>query len=881
MKIFISFVICLMICCDIYAQTAYFWSADVPEDPNINLLLTPKRYNMYEMDIVTGEIKLFLSFDETRFPDSNIPFAYYYISSFEFSRDKQKVYFIDINGELYEYDILADNLKLLLDISPDHNSILATLYTLSYDIFLLNDSTLYITGFTNGYYHINSGTFELVRQCTSINVSNDEIERISRAISVTTHRGKLLAFNAFWSINKYYPEDPEIDERLMQVFTPSGSDNTLNHGLFSSLVSIQKRCEQPELYLVRSRIHTTYSDVFFDRLDITTGTIIPSVISLDFTPFKDPGRRYRLFRTKVYNEKTWEECQRVVDLWGGNDTENNYEVGGLCALSGHRISDSVVWVNNDYPIDSLEIQIQQYTSGQDLQIPSGNYTILNKGNGSWILANNGTSSNADFASAINKIVYVNNGSYQGDVMIWIRAWYDGESGVYSRSTLRMANPLPDAGADVHMSQCAEAATIALSTYLSGTAMRDGHFYTSGGEEVKELWMGDPGEYEYTYVVESQGCTDTSSMRIEVLPSPSPLNYAPVRLCAEEEFTILISGDFAAMRWQDTGSDHPERTLRESGVYYVDLISEEGCVSTDSIVLWYYPAAISTYSKVRMCEGEVYLWDGVALSEPGVYTIILLNESGCDSLYQELTLEYIAAGNLEIPELVEICEGDELSIALPSGFIDVRVDGEPVWDNLHLSGGAYEISALDSNGCTVSQRIEILERAVPRVYTEDVLDLRYESGIALPVSYLGNIVEYEWLPRGGHLDCFDCPYPRLVAPYEGILQVMVEDEIGCRATSSVRISLATEELYLANTISNHPINRSNGVFGLRSNSEVIYDMEVYDRWGNKVYGGRSLSSKNESEGWEPNGQYSPGVYIYVIQLNTATGKRLIKGDVTLL
>ncbi len=92
-----------------------------------------------------------------------------------------------------------------------------------------------------------------------------------------------------------------------------------------------------------------------------------------------------------------------------------------------------------------------------------------------------------------------------------------------------------------------------------------------------------------------------------------------------------------------------------------------------------------------------------------------------------------------------------------------------------------------------------------------------------------------------------------------------------------------ETYIPNVVSmandSRPENQSFGIF-TNDDLAVINLMLIYDRWGNIVYENRSEGS---SMSWGPNSQrFSPGVYVYYIEITKGDGERVIEtGDLTVI
>ena len=113
------------------------------------------------------------------------------------------------------------------------------------------------------------------------------------------------------------------------------------------------------------------------------------------------------------------------------------------------------------------------------------------------------------------------------------------------------------------------------------------------------------------------------------------------------------------------------THDETGIYVDVIVSVTGCDSTVTTDLTIIPAPTST-QEVEICFGYSYEIGGSSHTESGVYTDIITNESGCDSLVT--TILTVSPENA-VEQDITICWGDSFSIGAstydePGTYIDV-------------------------------------------------------------------------------------------------------------------------------------------------------------------------------------------------------------------
>ena len=79
-------------------------------------------------------------------------------------------------------------------------------------------------------------------------------------------------------------------------------------------------------------------------------------------------------------------------------------------------------------------------------------------------------------------------------------------------------------------------------------------------------------------------------------------------------------------------DFRGRILTESGVYYDSIKTEYGCDSVCKLNLYVNETYLYD-NYIELCEGDVFLFRGKEIYEPGIYYDSLKTVSGCDSVYK--------------------------------------------------------------------------------------------------------------------------------------------------------------------------------------------------------------------------------------------------------
>ncbi len=139
----------------------------------------------------------------------------------------------------------------------------------------------------------------------------------------------------------------------------------------------------------------------------------------------------------------------------------------------------------------------------------------------------------------------------------------------------------------------------------------GDSYELGGEILTEQ-----GHYEWT-TTSSEGCDSTVVLTLDFWP-----------VYNMERAAIICLGDSAEFNGN---------TYFETGVYTATLTTIHGCDSTITLDLTVKDSLGSDFSDA-ICEGEIFDFNGEALTEPGTYETAFSSLEGCDStvtLYLEV------------------------------------------------------------------------------------------------------------------------------------------------------------------------------------------------------------------------------------------------------
>lgn len=281
---------------------------------------------------------------------------------------------------------------------------------------------------------------------------------------------------------------------------------------------------------------------------------------------------------------------------------------------------------------------------------------------------------------------------------------------------------------------------------------------------------------------------------------------------------------------------------------------------------------------------------------GIYSIMVTDANGCTTSGEIHLLE---PDDLSIATM--ITHPDCFDVAAGSISIDLSGGVEPVsysLDGIHyqssatfenLTGGTYEITAMDANGCEVK---EILWINVPLPVNVELGDDRIlQAGDMTTINAIVNIpfdslasVQWNGLADPDCPQCLAQPVaPVVTTTY--LIQLTTLD--GCTDEDAMTLFVEKDHDIFIPSIFTPNGDGANDVLFIYSGQGVreISTFVIFDRWGNLVFEKNSVQPNDPYYGWDGTIQGSkanPGVFAYllIVEFKDGTTKALY-GDVTLI
>ena len=390
------------------------------------------------------------------------------------------------------------------------------------------------------------------------------------------------------------------------------------------------------------------------------------------------------------------------------------------------------------------------------------------------------------------------------------------------------------------------------------------------------------------------CIADSNIPVTLKPLPSVSFTGNDSICPGDSTTITAQGGGTYL-WS-TGSTNASVVFKPDSNSTYTIAVTNGCTKDTSVVIAIRPLPVITLSgNTSVCPGDsvlikatgggTYLWsnnstnDSTFFAPDSATTYTLHVNNGClaDTSFTITTLPLPVPG---ISQNTSICQGNFVSLSASGGSSYVWNTGQTS-DSIFVSPPStttYTVT-ISNGSCSATDSAKVTVVPFPPVTANGTTTIT--SGQITPLIVTPGAGDtYLWTPSSS-LSCDTCRSPNASPTVTTWYYVTVTDSDGCSTTDSVLVTVKENcgSIYLPNAFS--PNNDGyNDVLYVYGDCIKDMDLNIYDRWGNKVF-----ESNNINEGWDGkyNGQpMNAGTYVYTLTVtdnnNNTTTK---KGNITLV
>ena len=316
-----------------------------------------------------------------------------------------------------------------------------------------------------------------------------------------------------------------------------------------------------------------------------------------------------------------------------------------------------------------------------------------------------------------------------------------------------------------------------------------------------------------------GCLDKNLFLPQVDPSALQAQWSGPNGYSSTQFASVIP----VVQYADTGL----YTLKETFYY--------GCVSLDTFYLNIFPSTtIFTSPTYPICQGM---------------TENLFASSSGGGTYQWTPSQGLSGDNIPDP------------VATPT------------------DSTVYKVVVTNSFGCKDSAYLTI------DVYNKPVADAGPDRAINLGDSVMlngsvkGTSVDFSWSPSA-YTDDVHSKTPTVYPPEDGIYTLTVNSNVGCGSSVSSVTVKVYRDIFVPNAFSPNNDGKNDKFRVIAADNYKRFKLQIYNRWGQLVF-----ETADINKSWD--GRFhdvlqSPDVYVYYLEIQTASNKKITKkGTVTLI
>lgn len=420
-----------------------------------------------------------------------------------------------------------------------------------------------------------------------------------------------------------------------------------------------------------------------------------------------------------------------------------------------------------------------------------------------------------------------------------------------------------------------------------------------------------GTYSLT-VTDFNGCTGTSSQDIQLASSGEIMVNSP--LCEGKTIQFTIS---PGQSYEWTGPDNfsstlqnpsiPNATKAHEGLYRVKIVTPD-CTIEKEISVKLTKIGNATNPDV-VCEGENivfnasggirYRWTGpdnfssnqqnpvvqnAGQKNAGLYTVTIEDDTGCRSLY-EVSADVLPPQMPVLDELGVVCPDAE-PILLPkqAGAFTGTWSGPGVFtvgnDFYFDPFGKKDFQTLTflpdpSFTCVgkASKDIFVYTLSISGNEIQPNTSEKNDNG-AFAIEFVGSGSSFEIVWNGPAQGSSGNQMPGRIEVYNipaGLYFISLISDIGCRTTDSLRVKDFYSWSDMPNVVRKSALSKENSVFTVYGTNIISYDLDVYDRWGNKSFSARNLTANDVQNGWDlSSSELQTGVYVVMATLHLPFG-----------
>jgi gliding motility-associated-like protein len=427
---------------------------------------------------------------------------------------------------------------------------------------------------------------------------------------------------------------------------------------------------------------------------------------------------------------------------------------------------------------------------------------------------------------------------------------------------------------------------------------------------------DPGEY-YIYWTNEAGCSDSIFIQLEQLPPANISGLQNVYCVSDIDYDFTSTPEGGLLTGIDPSPFNP--ASYGPGTYAVNYtVVGTNCVSSTQLTITVYPGLETTLqaSDTLLCSGQsatleivattgapdpqwTYTWSHGAF--PVSTTTVVPSQSqwyavttgdGCsEPITDSVFIEVLPRTEVDVLTSDLLCFGDtgfvQAQVVTPGSFLVYwnGVEGESA---AVLAGSTQSLQVIDQvNGCVLDSSIFV--PVYPPVIANFSINPNLEcipfdqSGSIGFIDFSQNATSGTWTFGNGNSAGYGAgsvsaqSYP---SPGAYTVTLLISNEGGCTDSTSRSVCILPPTPIFIPDIFSPNGDGNNDVFFVRSRGVIAMQLDIYNRWGERVF-----RSTSPDSGWDGNYLSKPamaGGYLYFLKATLNNGDvQEMKGELTLV
>jgi gliding motility-associated-like protein len=205
---------------------------------------------------------------------------------------------------------------------------------------------------------------------------------------------------------------------------------------------------------------------------------------------------------------------------------------------------------------------------------------------------------------------------------------------------------------------------------------------------------------------------------------------------------------------------------------------------------------------------------------------------------------------------------------------------------NLTNGEYEVGVVDENGCISSSIVQVGAENALIIELQELVESVLGDTIKLnPIVDLSRVDSFHWIPDPLQYNPANLSATFLVEEAGDVLLSVYYGS--CIANAVSKIQINNQDIYVPSAFSpnNDGVNDRFFISADPVLSELTYQLQIYNRWGGKLFENPSARINHPEDGWDGklnDKELLPGAYLYLIQITDQSGKVITRsGDVVIV